>query len=189
MNLRNSRRKKHFISRRIQGRIISRIAGYWLLYHFVLWHGLFVFRYAQYRLNDGGTSQSLSRMYQQFCHDHLPLLVCAGLLLPLFMLDFVRMTHRIAGPLVRFRGALQDLAQGKTVPKVELRKGDLLTEFEADFNRFLDYYNHTRPAGETAKMSEAEAAVVANVTAVDADDACTHDCACSEHAEVAEARR
>jgi hypothetical protein len=138
-----SRRKKKYVNRRVQGRIIGRVAAYWILYHFVLWHGLFVYRYAQHRVAVAGGENAVPfrQLYSEFCADYSPLLLCAALILPLFMFDFVRMTHRVVGPLVRVRNALQQLMAGERVPRVEFRQGDLITEFESEFNEFLAFYD------------------------------------------------
>jgi hypothetical protein len=167
-----SRRKRTFVNARVQGRVVGRVASYWILYHIVLWHGLFVFRYAQIRMSgdEAQLMQPVSSVYWQFCIDHTPLLIAAFLIMPLFMLDFIRLTHRVVGPLVRAGNALQQLMQGKRVPEVEFRKGDLLTEFETTFNDFLAYYDvqrhealPSRPATSLSKdsrMTEADAQVV-----------------------------
>jgi hypothetical protein len=131
------------VNTRIQGRILGRIAAYWVLYHVVLWHGLFVYRFANYRsaITSGGEVVPFRELYGQFCIDFYPLIICAVFILPAFLLDFVRLTHRIAGPLIRFRTALQDMMAGKRVEEVTLRQRDLLTEYQEEFNQFLKYYN------------------------------------------------
>jgi hypothetical protein len=143
-----SRRKKSFVNLRIQGGLLGRMAGYWLLYHVVLWHGLFVYRYAQVRMSisDGHTVDPLRSIYWQFCVDYSPLLICSLLIMPLFMLDFLRLTHRFAGPLVRIRESLIQLMNNEPVPSVEFRKGDLLPELQTTFNDFLSFYDQQRPA-------------------------------------------
>lgn len=159
-------RKKTFVNARIQGRILGRIAAYWILYHFVLWNGLFVFRYAQYRsaITSGAESVPFRELYRQFCVDFYPLAVCAAVILPAFMIDFVSMTHRIAGPLIRFRNALRDLRAGKRIERVEMRKRDMLNEFQSEFNEFLTYYNARLDADarttSASRMSEEDALTV-----------------------------
>lgn len=174
-----SRRKKMYVNRRVQGRIIGRVAAYWILYHFVLWHGLFVYRYAQHRVAVAGGENAVPfrELYSQFCADYSPLLFCAALILPLFMFDFVRMTHRVVGPLVRVRNALQRLMAGERVPHVEFRKGDLITEFEAEFNEFLAFYDRRSPDAQvpSTALTERQAELVANVVSV--EPAVAHECA------------
>lgn len=55
----------------------------------------------------------------------------------LFICDAVRFTHRIVGPLVRFRKAIQAIRDGDEVDLVQLRKGDMLHELKDEFNEML----------------------------------------------------
>jgi len=56
------------------------------------------------------------------------------LLLPVVIWIGVRLTHRVAGPLVRINAALQQLAQGNLDVHVTLRKGDSLVELAGAIN-------------------------------------------------------
>ena len=47
----------------------------------------------------------------------------------------IRLTHKIAGPLVRIRAALAQLTKGQFDIHVTLRKGDSLVELAEDINR------------------------------------------------------
>lgn len=154
-------RKKKFVSSRIQGRLMFRFALYWTLYHVVLWHAIFVFRYVEYRLEAQSTGALVPfrELYGTFVLDYYPVVFCAFAALPIVLLDMLYLTHRVAGPLVRFQRALRELSEGKPVKPVKLRRGDLLLEFQDEFNRYLE----TLPQQETATadaMSEEEAQVV-----------------------------
>ena len=61
----------------------------------------------------------------------LELLVVA----PLVVLLGIRMTHRIAGPLVRINAALDQMAQGNFNVNLKLRKGDLIGELAGHVDR------------------------------------------------------
>ncbi len=89
-------RGRVWVSTRIQGRVLARIACYWAIYHAVLWNTIFVVRYVAYRaaLISGTTeSRSLSDLYASFATDYACLGLCALLLAPIFMYDvFARRT-------------------------------------------------------------------------------------------------
>jgi len=53
------------------------------------------------------------------------------------MADAMHFTHRIVGPLYRFRQAIKAVASGEEVALVCLRKGDYLLEMKDDFNEML----------------------------------------------------
>lgn len=171
-----NRRKQEFVNARVQGRIVARVASYWLLGLFVLLNGLFVFRYALLRItaSEELVQPSMRGMYGQFWLDYSPFVISALLILPVLMLEFVRLTHRVVGPLVRVQAALQGLMDGEQVRQVKFRDNDLLNEFEARFNEFLAYYDRQRHAGGCAaeahpsstcgdKLTEAQAHAVSSV--------------------------
>ncbi len=59
------------------------------------------------------------------------------------------------------------MIEGQRVSPIKLRKGDLLTEFQAVFNEFITYYNEKSglaPASD--RMNDREAAILEQVTQV-----------------------
>lgn len=141
-------RKKKFVSGPIQGRLMIRMGVYWVLYHIILWHAMFMFRYVEYRVEStsSGLHMPIGDMYNQFLLDYYPIIFCAVVALPIVLVDLMNLSHRIAGPLVRFEAALNDLMAGKDVRKVTLRKGDLMVEFQAEFNKYLDWLHEHNQA-------------------------------------------
>jgi nitrogen fixation/metabolism regulation signal transduction histidine kinase len=61
------------------------------------------------------------------------------LLVPMLAADAIYFAHRLVGPLYRFRKTMQTIAAGQPVAPVKLRKGDLLVDFQNDFNAMLAY--------------------------------------------------
>ncbi len=163
-------RRRVWVSARIQGRILGRIACYWAIYHAVLWNAIFITRYIGYRaalITGDSAPRSLGELYTEFASDYAGLALCAILLAPVFLYDVFRQSHRIAGPLVRFKSVLQRMIAGEKVSPVKLRKDDLLTEFQQVFNDFIEYYNQmNRTASGSDKLHEREAAILEQVTQV-----------------------
>ncbi|MGQ9605581.1 MAG: hypothetical protein ACUVTW_05230 [Thermogutta sp.] len=54
--------------------------------------------------------------------------------LPLILLDIIRMSNRFSGPLIRLRRAMRALARGETVPPLRFRQGDFWKNFADEFN-------------------------------------------------------
>jgi hypothetical protein len=54
-----------------------------------------------------------------------------------FIYDAAKLTHRVVGPLYRFRKTVQAITAGGEVPLVNLRNGDYLLELRDDFNDML----------------------------------------------------
>jgi hypothetical protein len=63
------------------------------------------------------------------------MLVSSAVLFPFVMFSAVRFTNRIAGPMVRFRRTLQQLARGETAPVLEIRGDDFWSDIVNDLNR------------------------------------------------------
>ncbi len=128
-----------YVCPKFQGRVLLQVSFYWLAYHFLLWNLLFIVRYVEVQSEAGG--QGLQRplidLYAEFARGHMLIVWCALGVLPLVLWDVLKLTHRIAGPLSRFRATLQALTAGRHVPFVRIRKDDLLHEFEQDFNAYL----------------------------------------------------
>jgi hypothetical protein len=55
----------------------------------------------------------------------------------LFIFDAVRLSHRVVGPLYRFRKTIQAITAGEEVERVSLRKDDFLQELKDDINEML----------------------------------------------------
>jgi len=116
---------------------------------------------------DGETLTPVGSIYWQFCIDYSPLLVCSLLIMPLFMLDFLKLTHRFVGPLVRIRESMLQLMENERVTNIKFRERDLLPELQSTFNDFLSFYDqqqnveaHTEAKapvnGHTMEESQAE---------------------------------
>jgi hypothetical protein len=124
-------RKKVWIDA-IQTRLFFRVGVYWLIYQISLWNLVFVWRLLQ----EG--PGNLLEQYGRFCLDYAPVLVGCLVLLPVLAWDVVKFTHRMVGPIHRFRTTIQALAAGTPVRPIRLREGDFLTDMRDDFNQMLE---------------------------------------------------
>lgn len=63
-----------------------------------------------------------------------PTVICAVLFLPVVVYDFLRVSNRLVGPVVRLRKAMRALAAGEHVEPLRFRDGDFWQEFADEFN-------------------------------------------------------
>lgn len=63
-----------------------------------------------------------------------PTVVCAVLFLPIVVYDFLRVSNRLVGPVLRLRRAMRALAAGEHVKPIQFREGDFWREFAEEFN-------------------------------------------------------
>jgi hypothetical protein len=127
----NQNRKKIWIDA-FQTKLCLRICGYLAVYIICLCNFLFAWRL--FWEGPGNPLQQFASMLA----DYAPMFLILAAILPIMAFDAIRFSHRIVGPLVRFRQTLQTLAAGEQVQRVKLREGDFLNELRDDFNNMLE---------------------------------------------------
>ena len=70
--------------------------------------------------------------------DCTPVVLSIVWLLPLTAWIAIRHSHRVFGPVVRFRHTCQEVSRGELVRPIKLRKGDYLVNLQDDMNQMLD---------------------------------------------------
>lgn len=117
---------------RFQTRLAWRIALYLGLLPPVFLNLLFAWTLITEGVHD--PVQQFLSLLRQFA----PIGVCLVIVLPVLAWDAIRFSHRLVGPLIRFRRAAQAIANGEAVRPIKLREGDYLDEFRDEFNRMLE---------------------------------------------------
>jgi hypothetical protein len=140
------------------------MAWYLLIYLFIVWHVSFFFDLIQASAS-GGTQRSTAELYIAYFGKHQALLYTLVLILPIFSYDLLKFSHRIAGPLVRCRTLMRDMADGKFVPEFKPRKYDFMRDLFEAFNALIRRCNAQvtpdgpAPSPRTATQSEREVSV------------------------------
>jgi len=65
----------------------------------------------------------------------VPFLLVSFSLAPVFIWDAIKLSNRFAGPIVRVRRALAQIADGQTPKAIEFRNGDFWKSLAHDLNR------------------------------------------------------
>jgi len=132
MTVKNRMRKHLFIDPKVQGALASRVVLYW-----VVCLGAVFLMLLCWRILTGP-----ARMFHTHLDDmwffYAPALVASLLLLPLVVVDVIRLSNRFAGPMVRMRHAMRELARGEHVAKIHFREGDFWHDFAEEFNEMVD---------------------------------------------------
>jgi hypothetical protein len=124
-------RKKVWVDE-FQTRLMFRISMYLVLFVFCLANLLYI-----WRLLEEGPGNPVDQ-YARVLRDFAPVLIFLAFLMPVLAWDAIRFSHRLVGPLGRFRSAFQSLAAGQPVRPIKLRDGDFLVDMRDDFNQMLD---------------------------------------------------
>lgn len=125
-------RKKTFVDPKVQGALVRRLVMHWC--SFLLVASLVAFC-LQVLSNP---FRSLAEHTQQLWWTHGPFLLVMVFLLPVFVLDTIKMSHRFAGPIYRLRQVILEIAQGDPPPRLKFRDFDFWQGLAEDFNRMVD---------------------------------------------------
>jgi len=115
-----------------QTTLTLRIGTYLALFLVVLFNFLFAWQLWEEGLGN------LPDQYGRMLRHYLPVAICLLILVPVMAWDAIRLTHRLVGPLVRFRHTIQAIARGEPVRPIKLRQGDYLGDLRDDFNQMLE---------------------------------------------------
>ncbi|MGI9456341.1 MAG: hypothetical protein ACR2NU_07250, partial [Aeoliella sp.] len=77
-------------------------------------------------------------------------------MLPLAILHILRFTHRFAGPIVRLRRSMRELAAGEAPPRLKFRDLDYWQELADDYNSLADALTEARARIVELEMSKGE---------------------------------
>ena len=115
-----------------QTKLTLRIGTYLVLFFLVFFNFLFCWKMLSEGPYDPG------QQFLETVEANLPVLICLLVLVPIMAWDTIRFSHKMVGPLVRFRKAIQAIGDGEAVRPLKLREGDYLGELRDDFNRMLE---------------------------------------------------
>jgi len=87
-----------------------------------------------------------------------PAAVASLLLLPLVIVDVVRLSNRFTGPLLRLRRSMRALARGEEVEPIRFRDGDFWQELAEEFNTVAARCQHLATAPTACDEPDAELA-------------------------------
>ena len=122
------RREIFFIDRKVQGALLARTAIYWMFWLFsvslmlICWNAF------------TGPKTRFIELVADLADRYGPALLASLVLLPIVMMDVLRLSNRFVGPVMRLRMGLNDLAEGKPVKPLNFRDDDYWRDLASDFN-------------------------------------------------------
>ncbi len=161
-------RLKKLINWTVQGPIVTRLMVHFLAYNAATLFLLLVVYGVKSSLAviaDSPASTEPITFWQQAS----PVLICMLVMMPFMVWDLMKLTNRIAGPLYRFESLLKEFGTtGKLKPAI-LREGDLLTDYQNQFNEFVTAmhvkYPELRPGVSSTTAESASTNDVAGTVA------------------------
>jgi hypothetical protein len=121
-------RKKLFVDPKVQGALVIRAVGYWFFCLLTMALALVLWRVWT------GPARLFYYQFDELWQWYGPAAIASLLVLPLVIVDVVRLSNRFAGPLYRLRRELRKLSVGEPVRALKFRDGDFWMEFADEFN-------------------------------------------------------
>lgn len=126
-----SARRKLFVDSEFQAALARRVAIHWFL---LIFCGLLATCALASMANPSDGLWEHVRTAWLHTGGFLLVMLC---LVPIFVYDTIRLSHRVAGPMCRFRKALQAAARGESVAPFAFRKGDYWQSLADDLNNVI----------------------------------------------------
>lgn len=130
-DIHSRQRKQLFVDRKVQGALIVRAIGYWFFCLLTITLMLLCWRIVT------GPARMFYMHFDDMWFHFGPALAASLILLPMVIVDLLRISNRFVGPMVRFRRMMKDLAAGKSVRPIVLRDGDFWQDYAKDFNALI----------------------------------------------------
>ncbi|HEY4761921.1 MAG TPA: hypothetical protein VIH42_15190 [Thermoguttaceae bacterium] len=128
MGNQKSKRKQLFVDPKVQGALIARVVLYWIFCLMTIALMILCVRIVI------GPARLFYTHFSDMWFFYGPAVIASFILLPLVVVDVIRLSNRFAGPLVRLRRSMQALARGEEVHPIEFRDSDFWQEFADEFN-------------------------------------------------------
>ena len=147
-----SLRKKLYVNKAAQGSIIKRSIYQWYFCTSLILMTMAIF----ISVKDPSRS-ALLLIYELWIY-FSPAFVASVVVLPLFIYDILKQSHKIAGPLERLSSEMTKLAEGQTVDTLRFRQGDYWPELAEKFNELASQIQAERDQRSSAGSSEDQSA-------------------------------
>lgn len=143
-----SLRKKVYIDRGVQGKLIIKHIIHWCFYMSAILLTLVIWAWIR-----NPSEPVINYVYQSSVY-FSPAIVASLLLLPLFLFDNLKESHRVVGPIHRIRNEMKTLADGGGLNEVRFRDGDHWNELANEFNRLANMVVEQRREIEQLKCCD-----------------------------------
>ena len=147
-------RRKVFVDADVQGALARRIILHWVCFLFVASLTAFLLQVL------ADPFRPLAEHVRDVWWTHGPFLIVMIFLLPVFVVDTIKVSHRFAGPIFSLRRALREIAEGKPARQLKFRTHDFWHDLSEDYNAMLNrvgLLKENAPSADEDALSEAEA--------------------------------
>lgn len=147
MAQRDNKRQTHFIDPEVQGALTRRIVGQWVVFTLAATVSAFLLTWM------GDPFSPLAAILSETWWRYAPLLLVLVCMLPIFVMDTVKLSNRFTGPVYRLRQVARKLADGERCEPVEFRGGDFWRGLADDMNAVIRRVADAEAASDTSEAA------------------------------------
>jgi hypothetical protein len=133
----NARRAQLLVDGELQGTLIRRVVIYWFTALATVTASTAISKMLWGKPLNWKLATELAKLLGPAC-------IIALLPLPFVLRDLLKVTHRFAGPMLRVRRGLNDLAENGKSPPIIARTGDAWPDCIADFNQVAKHLSESQ---------------------------------------------
>ncbi len=134
-------RKRIFVDPELQSQLVLRVVIYWtmcvatVVLMAICWRTI------------SGPARPFYRHLDELWFHLGPAVLASFILLPIVIIDVIRVSNRFVGPLLRLRQSVRSLAAGRHVEPITFRQGDFWRGFADEFNALVTRVKELEIAG------------------------------------------
>jgi nitrogen fixation/metabolism regulation signal transduction histidine kinase len=133
-------RKKTFVDPKVQGALVRRLVLHWLVFFSVAALVAFCLQVLT------NPFKPIEEHAREVWWTHGPFLLVMFLMLPVFIVDTIKLSHRFAGPIYRLRHVIRAIARGEKYQPLKFREMDFWQDLAEDFNEMVERLKSERTA-------------------------------------------
>lgn len=127
------RRRKLLVEPHFQITLAVRVVSYWCFWMLSLALLLFCWRVTT------GPKMPAAAHIRMLMVQFGPACLASFILVPILVVDTLRLSNRLVGPLVRLRDGMRRLTRGERVAPINFRAGDFMDELGTEFNKLSEF--------------------------------------------------
>ena len=125
-------RKKTFVDPQVQGALVRRLIMHWAGFFALASLVAFILQVLS------NPFEPISVHLQQLWWTQGPFLLATVFLLPVFVLDTIKLSHRFVGPIKRLQSTIRNISTGEGSTTVKFREVDFWQGLAEEFNEMVE---------------------------------------------------
>jgi len=134
-------RKKTYVDSKVQGALVRRLVFHWLAFLTVASAIAFCLQVLS------NPFRPINEHVWNMWWTHGPFILVMVFMLPIFVLDAIKLSHRFVGPIYRLKQEIRSIADGKPIKPLKFRDFDFWKGLAEDFNAMIQRLTNGESSG------------------------------------------